>query len=385
MTLNLENTNIMKRNILTRLILAVTVGSFLAACSATSSDDKTKQLADLKTQQAEIAKQIAALEKEMPPDTTIKVKAKEVAIAEVATRKFDHYVQTQGSVEAEDNVMVSAKTPGVITNVYVQEGQQVGKGQTLAQLDNAMILRNIEALKSQVELANTVFQRQKNLWDQKIGTEVQYLQAKTNKENLEKQLASLEEQNDMTRIRAPFSGTVDEVIAKVGENAAPQAPAFRIVNTSNLKLTANISEAYVTNIQKGNKATITISELNKDVEARVTFVGKTIDPLSRTFTVEVKLPSLQNLRPNMTGVIKVIYFTEANAITVPVNVVQTLNNEKVVYVAETDGKNLVARKRVVTVEGVFDNLAQIKSGINAGDKIISFGYQGLSDGEVIKM
>jgi hypothetical protein len=125
--------------------------------------------------------------------------------------------------------------------------------------------------------------------------------------------------------------------------------------------------------------------LNKDVEARVTFVGRTIDPLSRTFNVEVKLPSYDDLRPNMTGVIKVVYFTEASAVTVPVNVVQTMNNEKVVFVAEQDGKNLVARKRVVTVVGVFDNLAQIKSGIKAGDKIITFGYQGLSDGEVVKM
>ncbi|HEY3429366.1 MAG TPA: efflux RND transporter periplasmic adaptor subunit [Cyclobacteriaceae bacterium] len=375
----------MKRTILTRISLAFVTAAFLAACSATSSDDKSKQLENLKTQQAEIAKQIAALEKEMPADTTLKVKAKEVVIAEVAIRKFDHYVQTQGLVDAEDNVMVSAKTPGLVTKVYVKEGQAVKKGQVMAQLDNAMILRNIEGLKSQVDLAKSVFERQQNLWNQKIGTEVQYLQAKANKENLEKQLASLEEQNDMTRIKSPISGTVDEVQAKEGEMASPQAPAFRVVNTSNLKLTAKVSEAYVTNIKNGNKTIVTIPELNKDVEARVTFVGRTIDPLTRTFNVEVKLPSYADLRPNMTGVIKVVYFTEPNAVTVPVNVVQTMNNEKVVYVAETDGKNLVARKRVVTVEGVFDNLAQIKSGIKAGDKVITFGYQGLSDGEVVKM
>jgi len=125
--------------------------------------------------------------------------------------------------------------------------------------------------------------------------------------------------------------------------------------------------------------------LNKDIEARVTFVGRTINPLSRTFNVEVKLPSLEDLRPNMTGVIKVVYFTEANAVTVPVNVVQTMNNQKVVFVAEQDGNNLVARKRLVTVDGVFDNLAEIKSGIKAGDRVITFGYQGLSDGQVIKM
>lgn len=375
----------MKSNIILRLAVVFVSGSILAACSATSSDDKGKQLESLKKQQAEIAKQITALEKEMPADTTIKVKAKEVITAEVVTRSFDHYVQTQGLVDAEDNVTVTPKTGGLTTKVYVQEGQAVKKGQVLAQLDNAMILRNIEGLRSQVDLANSVFQRQQNLWNQKIGTEVQYLQAKANKENLEKQMASLEEQNDMTRVKAPISGTVDEVNAKEGEMASPMSPAFRVVNTSNLKLTAKVSEAYVTNIKKGNKAIVTIPELNKDVEARITFVGRTIDPLTRTFHVEVKLPSFEDLRPNMTGVIKVVYSTEANAITVPVNVVQTLNKEKVVFVAEMDGKNLVARKRVVTVDGVFDNLAEIKSGIKAGDKVITFGYQGLSDGEVVKM
>jgi len=386
LTLNIENNNLMKSNIFTRLAVVIVAGSMLAACSATSTDDKAKQLESLRTQQAEIAKQIEALEKEVPADSTnATVKAKEVLIADVTVRPFNHYIQTQGQVEAENNVMVSAKSMGVVTQVYIKEGQRVSKGQTLAQIDNALVLRGIESMKAQVELATTVYERQKNLWDQKIGTEVQFLQAKTNKESLEKQLASLEEQNDMTRIKSPINGTVDEVHVKAGENIAPGMPAARVVNTSDLRLAANLSEAHVTSIKMGNKAIITIPELKKDIEARVTFVGKTIDPLSRTFKVEIKLPSYADLRPNMTGVVKVIYFTEPAAIVVPVNVVQTVNNEKIVYVAETDGKNTVARRRVVTVTGVFDNLAQIKSGIVAGEKIITFGYQGLSDGQVIKM
>jgi RND family efflux transporter MFP subunit len=266
----------------------------------------------------------------------------------------------------------------------VKEGQQVSKGQVLAQIDNSIIMRSIEAQKSQLELAKTVFERQKNLWDQKIGTEVQYLQAKTNKESLEKQLESLNEQNDMMRIKAPISGTVDNVSIKIGENIAPGMPAVRVVNTSDLKLVANVSEAYVTNIKKGNSAVISIPELKKEITAKVTFVGKTIDPLSRTFPVEIKLPDDGDLRPNMTGILKVIFHTEPSTIVVPVNVVQELNKEKIVFIAETDGKQTVARKKVVTVEGVYDNLAQVK-GLNAGDKVITFGYQGLNDGQVIKI
>lgn len=380
----MKNNHFMKATIYTRFAVILTA-VVLAACSAASPDDKKAELAKLKQQQADISKQILKLEADIAkanPDS-VKVRAKEVNITELAPRKFDYFVQTQGSVDAEDNIQVSSKTAGVVTAVYVKEGDAVSKGQVLAQIDNSVIQRNIEAMKAQLELANTVYERQKNLWDQKIGTEVQYLREKSTKENLERQLASLQEQNSQSRITAPFSGTVDEVTAKVGENIAPGMPAARVVNTSNLKLKASVSEAYVTNIKKGNKVTVSIQELGKDITATVSFVGKTIDPLSRTFPVEVKLPSDANLRPNMTGIVRVIFQTVPDAIVVPVNVVQTINNEKVVFVYEASGKETVARKKVVKVDGVYDNFAQVQ-GLKAGEKIISFGYQGLNDGQVIK-
>lgn len=380
----MKNNHFMKATIYTRFAVILTA-VILAACSAASPDDKKAELAKLKQQQADISKQILKLEADIAkanPDS-VKVRAKEVNITELAPRKFDYFVQTQGSVEAEDNIQVSSKTAGVVTAVYVKEGDAVSKGQVLAQIDNSVIQRNIEAMKAQLELANTVYERQKNLWDQKIGTEVQYLREKSTKENLERQLASLQEQNSQSRITAPFSGTVDEVTAKVGENIAPGMPAARVVNTSNLKLKASVSEAYVTNIKKGNKVTVSIQELGKDISATVSFVGKTIDPLSRTFPVEVKLPADANLRPNMTGIVRVIFHTDPAAIVVPVNVVQTINNEKVVFVYEASGKQTVARKKVVKVDGVYDNFAQVQ-GLKAGEKIISFGYQGLNDGQVIK-
>lgn len=378
----------MKANKYIHYFLAVTVALFLAGCSATSSEDKETRLKSLKEQQAKLTKEIQKLEEELananPKAENVNVRAKEVAVQELAPRTFDHYIQTQGQVEAEDNILVSAKSMGVVTNVYVTEGQQVSKGQVLAQIDNSVILTNIEAMKSQLQLATTVYERQKNLWEQKIGTEVQYLQAKTNKESLEKQIASLQEQNDMTRVKSPINGTVDQVFVKVGENIAPGLPAVRVVNTSDLKLVASVSEAFVTSVKKGDKAIVNIPELKKEIQSTVAFVGKTIDPLSRTFTVEVDLPSNTYLRPNMTGVLKVIFYTAPSAIVVPVNVIQTLNNEKIVYVAETKGKQTVARKKVVTVEGVYNNQAQV-TGLNAGDKVITVGYLGLNDGDAIKI
>lgn len=377
----------MKANLYIRLTAVVTVAALLAGCSAaTPEEDKKGRLEKLKKDQAALVQEIKALEeqiaKENPDERT--VKAKEVTVAPVKAQNFDHYVQTQGRVESENNILVSAKSMGVVERVFVTEGQQVSKGQVIAQIDNSVISASIESMKAQLELANSVYERQKNLWDQKIGTEVQYLQAKTNKESMEKQVASLQEQNEMTRIKAPISGTVDEVHVKVGENISPGMPAARVVNTNDLKLVANVSEAYVTNIKKGNRVLINIPELKKEIEGTVSFVGKNIDQLSRTFTVEVRMKPEADLRPNMTATVKVVFTTEKNAIVVPVNVIQSLNNEKIVYVAEKKGNQTVARKKVVTVDGVYANQAQVE-GLKDGDQIITFGFQGLNDGEVIKI
>jgi membrane fusion protein, multidrug efflux system len=378
----------MKPTLYYRLAVAFVVAGLLAACSAASpEDDKKARLEKLKTEQANLTKEIQKLEGEIAkenPDAEANVKAKEVAITELAPRKFDHFVQTQGRVESENNTLVSAKTMGVVTQVYVTEGAQVTKGQVLAQIDNSVMVRSIESMKSQLELAAAVYERQKNLWDQKIGTEVQFLQAKTNKESLEKQIASLQEQNEMSRIKSPISGVVDDVTVKAGENIAPGMPAFRVVNAADLKLLASISEAYVTDIKKGNKVIVIIPELKKEIEARVTFVGRTIDLMSRTFNVEVNLPSQADLRPNMTATAKVIFRTEPSTLVVPVNVIQEINGEKIVYVAEAKGKQTIATRKVVTVDGVYGSLAQVK-GLNAGDKLITVGFQGLNDGEFVKI
>jgi membrane fusion protein, multidrug efflux system len=381
----MKNTFYMNPTFYSRLSLLAAV-ALLAACSAATPDDKKAQLEKLKAQQADISKQVQQLEKDIAKENPkeAKIKTKDVAVTEVAPIKFDHYVQTQASVEAEDNIAVSPKSPGVVVAVYVKEGQRVSKGQALAQIDNSILKGSIESLQSQLDLAKTVFERQQNLWNQKIGTEVQYLQAKSNKVMLERQLSSLQEQNNALRISSPINGTVDEVTAKIGEAVSPGQPAFRVVNTSDLKLTAKVSEAYSTQIEKGNKVKVMIPELKRELESVVTFVSRAIDPLTRTFTVEVKLPSDKDLRPNMTGIVRVIFHTAPNAITVPINVVQDINGEKVVFVAETNGKNTVAKKKVVQVEGVYNGQAQV-SGLTAGEKVITFGYQGLNDGEFLKI
>jgi len=373
----------MKSSIYTSSIAMAIVALLAVSCA---KDPKAK-LEELKKEQAELAAEIKTIEEQLAKSNTnapVALKAKEVSISQVSPKSFDYYVKTQGRVEAEQNVMVSSKSMGVITQVFVKEGDQISKGKVIAQIDNSVIVRNIEALNTQLELANTVFERQRRLWEQKIGTEVQYLQAKTGKENLEKQIEALKEQNEMTRITSPINGTVDEVTVKVGENIAPGMPAARVVNSSELKLVANVSEAYVTELRVGDKVVVSIPQLDKEINGRLSFVGKTIDPLSRTFTVEVDLPSLPELRANMTATIKIVFRTESAAIVVPVNVIQNINNEKVVYVVDGDGDKAVARKKVVSVSGVYEDQAEVK-GLSAGEKIITVGYQGLNDGQRIKI
>lgn len=378
----------MKSNLYLTIASATVALALLAGCSAaTKEDDKKARLEDLRKQQANLTEEIATLEKQIAkenPNDSTNVKAKQVAIVEIAPKKFDHYIQTQGRIESDNNVVVSPKVPGVITHVHVTEGQVVSKGQLLASLDNGVIEQNIASMESQLELAKSVFERQEKLWNQNIGTEVQYLQAKTNKESLEKQLASVKEQNDMYSIKAPIAGTVDAVNAKVGEATQPGAPAFRVVNGSDLKLVADVSEAFVTTVKKGNKVTVSLPELKEEIQATVSFVGRNIDVLSRTFPVEVQLPEKEYLRPNMSATIKIIFNTEADALVVPVNVIQTIKEEKVVYIAETQGNKTIARRRVVTVDGVFGSSAQV-TGLKAGDKIITVGYQGLNDGDYVKI
>lgn len=373
----------MKTKSLLTILSALTIAVLVAACSAGTKDKKT-QLEELKKERANLDSEIRKLEAELGhANPVVNVKSKDVAVTELKPRAFDYYVQTQGSVEAVDNILVSAKTMGVLSTVYAREGQVVKKGQVLAQIDNSVIVGGINELKSSIELANTVYERQKNLWEQKIGTEVQYLKAKNDKESLEKKLATLNEQLEMCRIKSPIDGSVDAVDVKIGQNVAPGNPAFRVVSFDKLKVKANVSESYVVDIKPGNRVRVTFPDINREVEAQVTFVGKTIDQLSRTFPVEVALPTHPDLRPNMTGVLRVIFQTVPDALAVPVNVVQEVNNQKVVYIAVEDGTRTVARRKVVQVEGIYGTSAHVK-GLTAGDKVITVGYQGLNDGEVVK-
>ncbi|MDR6570342.1 RND family efflux transporter, MFP subunit [Chitinophaga ginsengisegetis] len=359
----------------------------LAACGG--GGNKAEQLEKLKQEKVKynenIDKKIAALEKEVGVKDTTAQKMKDVTVTAITDTIFEHYIDVQGSVDARENVNVSARVPGVITNIFVREGQAVKQGQTLAQVDDQVLRANMAELRTQMDLANTLFEKQKNLWSQKIGSEVQYLNAKNQKESLERKMATLQDQQSQTRIIAPISGTVDAVIAKVGDNAAPGAPAFRVVNANNLKVTANVAEAYAGLLKSGDAVILSFPDINREIRSTIGFASRTIDPLSRTIKVEVPLKPDAGLRPNMIARIRIVDYTAKNAVVIPVSVIQYTSGKPYVMVAQNANGKMVAQRKTIDMGRTYNDKAEIKSGLTTGDKIITTGFQGLNDNDLIKL
>jgi membrane fusion protein (multidrug efflux system) len=349
------------------------------ACSKPT--DKKAELAKLKKQHDELSIKIKNLETElMVTDSTTAV-----SITEAQPVEFNHFLEVQGKVDGEDNIAITAQMAGSITAVYVKEGDMVRKGQVLAQIDNSVMQQQIASTKQQLDFATNMFNKQKALWDQQIGSEVQYLTSKNTKENLEKALATLNDQLEMTRIKSPINGSVEEVNLKVGQMASPGLPAIRVVNFSTAKVVAEIAEAYAPKIKPGNKVIVFFPDFNTEVPSQLRFTSKYINPVNRTFQSEVRLgPSKVEYRANMMAIVKINDYHNAAAFTVPVTLIRETPSGKYIYIAKEENGILVARRLPVTVGSIYNGLAEITSGITAGDKIITTGFNSLIDGELIQ-
>jgi len=369
-----------------KTFLYLTVVLFLASCAAKESGDKQVELESLKKEKAEIEDKITALEKEIAlNDTTAKVEGGElVVVTEIQPQQFAHYIELQGRIDAEENVMVTPQIPGVIDAVYVVVGQSVSKGQVLAETDNDAMVKNIETYESQLNFAKDVFNKQKALWDQKIGSEIQYLSAKNNVETLEKSIAAAREQLSATKLLSPISGIVDAVDLKVGQIGSPGFQGIRVVNMRTLKAKGEVSESHSAVVSEGDNAKIILTDMNKEIDAKLTFASNVINPQSRTFTVEAKLPSEKDLKPNMVAVIKIADYEVEKAMVVDLNLIQKSTEASFVYVAAEEGGKKIAQRRVVTIGKIYDGRAEITSGLTAGDKLITSGYQNLIAGAEIQ-
>ena len=364
--------------------------AFITACGATGNDIESKKtkLEELKQQVSEIEDEITKIEEEISAaDTTQKKEpATVITTALVSTGTFEHYIEVQGTAESKENVMISSEMAGTITGVLIRDGDKVSKGQVLVQIDDVVLRNNIEELETSLELAAIIFERQKNLWDQKIGSEIQYLQAKNQKESLEKKLTTLTSQVEKTLVKAPISGTVDEVFAKTGEMGVPGEPMVRIVNLENIYLKADVSETYVASFKMGDNVRINFPSLGVKTEGYISAIGQFINPQNRTFKVEAVLKNKDVvLKPNMLALISFRDLAIENAIMIPTKYIQISRDEDYVFVVNIrDGKK-VAKKVTIEMGESFQGKTVVRSGLSERDELVAEGSKYVANGEAISI
>ncbi|MCX6207321.1 MAG: efflux RND transporter periplasmic adaptor subunit [Bacteroidetes bacterium] len=376
----------------------------LTACGGKSATDaalkeKKDKLEVLKKDQAKLNTAIAKLELEIiAADPASKIdNAKLVATSVITPSNFEHYIDLQGKVDA---VNISYITPrgggGQVRELYIKKGDMVSKGQLILKLDDAIVKQSlvaaeqgIQSIKTQLAFAKNLYQKQQNLWAQNIGTEIQLITSKNNVESLENQLKSSQEQIKVTEEQLKFtsvysnvSGVADDVNIRVGELFAGPGQ-IKIVNTNDLKITTQIPENYATRVLVGTPLKISLPDINKSLDLKINVVGKIIDPTSRSFYVEAKIPFDKSFRPNQIALVRVQDYVAKNAITIPVNTLQTDDKGRFVLVAVKENGKLIARKKPVIVGELYGDKLEIKSGLQSGDAIITEGFQSLYDGQVI--
>lgn len=364
----------------------------IAACSGNKEENKDlagkkAELEKLTKERDAIAAKITALEADIQKmsGATGTEKAKLVEITELINQDFAHYIELQGKITTEN---VSYVTPrgmgGQVKSIYVKEGDNVKKGQLLLKLEDGLIQQNIKQVESQLSFAKNIFSRQENLWKEGIGTEVQYLSAKNNVESLEKQLDLVKEQLSTTSVYAQVSGIVEDVSIRVGEifTGSPMA-GITIVNPSAMKAVVDVPENYVSKIRKGMPVVVNVPDLNQSFNSSISLISETINVTSRSFVAETKVGGNKDLKPNQIAVVKILDHEAKNAIVIPVETVQSDEKGKYVYVAVVEGNKTVARKKSVTIGEFYDELIEVNAGLAKGDKLITKGYQGLYDGQLI--
>lgn len=365
----------------TSLILVLALCSVLLSCGPKKSDNPQGQLDDLRAQRSKLDAQIKELES--------KVVAKNggtltpVTVVSVQETRLPHEVEVKGTIDSKSTVNISAIMGGRITRVNVSSGQAVAAGQILIELDNEVIKKGMEELKVQIDFARIVFEKQKRVFDQKAGSEIQYLTAKNQLEALQQRMESLKEQLQLTRITAPRSGFCDNVTAKVGEMAAPGMPLLTLVNMSDVRVIVDVSEAFLSTINNGDAATITFGDSNDTIRTTIRSVSRVVNPMNRTFRLELPLSKVTStVRPNATCRVAINDVTIEKGLAVPLSSVQS--DAHGTYVLCVDKTNKVYRVEIKP--GITAGpMMQVLSGLAIGDRVINKGVTTVADGQSVKV
>ena len=372
--------------------LSLSLISFIVfSCSSGSGLEKKKaELAENQAQYDALKIKIADLEKEIARlDTSAEIrKPKLVTLTPVQTGIFNHYIDVQGTIDSEENIAVQPGMPGQVTKVNVHEGDMVKAGQVLAEVDNRVIRESISQLQTNVDFAKTAFEKQQRLWNQKIGTEIQYLQSKTQFESLQKNMITLQAQLDMSRIKSPINGMVDAVNIKVGEYAAPgMLGSFRVVNFGKMKVKAKIADSYIGKVTLGNPVRIYLADIKDTIQGKISFVSKVVNPMTRSFDIEIGLGATSTeVRPNMMASLKINDENIDNAMSVQSNLVQKdPSGSMYVMISEGRAANMKARKKLVKTGISSGARIIVLEGLSGNEQLIEAGYQEVVDGQLISL
>ena len=371
----------MKNN---KYLVLLGMGLILTACGPRGED---AQLAQLEKQRDALTEKIERLKQEIAQKASPGVKLAKlinVRILPVEKGLFQHFIQVQGMIESDNNILVAPQSSGIVKKIHVYAGSKVTRGQLLAELDGSILESSIAEVENGLKLAKTIFERQQRLWNKNIGSEIEFLQAKNNKESLEKRLATLKEQYKLAKIFSPLSGTVDKVLIKEGEMAAAGMGAIRVVQLSNLKIKVDLSEIYITRIKKKDLVHVNIPVTGREFDLRVDAVSQVIDPENRTFQIEMKIPKAEaGIKPNMLSVLTINDYSNHEALTVPVNIIQETGTGKFIFVAEQKNGDWIARRRSVRTGKSYSDRIEVLSGLQEGEHVVTVGYQNLADGQNI--
>ena len=372
-----------------KLFLLTTISIILFSCGKkeeASIDDlvKSKDLVAIKAKRDLLQADLAKLETAV---ATLDIKKAEEALVSVMTVKdtiFSHYLEVQGNVNTNQNILIQPEMPGTLVALNVKAGQRVSTGQVLGRTDDAGMSQQLAAMENQYNLAKTTFERQKNLWDQKIGSEIQFLQAQTQMVGAQKAVLQMKAQLSKTLIKAPFTGVIDEVFVERGQVVAPSMQGLmRIVNLSKMYVSTEVPEIYIGKLKVGTVVNVGLTSLGKTYTGRVRQVGNNINPTNRSFGIEVAVPNPDNLlRPNQVAKLQIIDYTNKNAIAIPTNaILSNGDGTKYVYTAEnSNGKTGTAKKVIITTGQSSGNVTEILSGLDALDVIVTEGLNTLQEG-----
>ncbi|HPE98670.1 MAG: efflux RND transporter periplasmic adaptor subunit [Chitinophagales bacterium] len=376
----------MKRTIAIIPVIAI----LLSACGAKeevtdSVEAKMAQIAEYKSEIKDLEIKIRDLEKEiianggsleLPPDTVA------VTTMTIERGTYEEFVEVAGSVSSDQNILVSSEMGGTVTRIYVKEGQQVSAGQLLLSTDDQVLQKSIDELQNAYDLAKTVYEKRKALWDQKIGSEIEYLTAKNNMESLELKLNTTRTQLAKTQLKSPISGTVDEIITKTGEMASPGMPLLRVVNLSEVQIECDISEAYLGRVKRGDKVNVSFPSINFESVATITNVGQVINPSNRTFKLQVSLNNRDGmLKPNLLGYLQIREYVEQDQVIIPTRLIQNGVNSDFVY-AVTNGSVV---KIDITRGRSHNGFTQIKSGLSGGEILVVEGNRQVKEGDIARV